>query len=542
MMRRRLRWLLLVLLAVVATPGCGRRPVENAPAPGGGEATGQVLHLAQTAEPTTLDPALVQDGPTIEILQQICNGLVQWTPANKLAPALAERWETSADGRTYTFHLRSGVKFHNGRTLMAEDFVYSIERALLPATKSPVAAVYLNDIVGAAEVLSGKSTKVSGLAAPDPQTLRITIDAPKAYFLAKLSYPTAFVLAREAIEAQGGKVDEKSLVGTGPFRLAEYRHGVRLVLEAFPEYFEGAPLLSRIERAIVLDAGTRHAQFESGALDICDVTMADYEKDRTDPELQKQLHQFDRPSIFYVALNQRAFPLFHDVRIRQAFNHAIDKDRLVKTVMLGVNRKADGILPPGVPGHDPQFQGLKFDPAQGRRLLAAAGFPGGKSFPPLTLTFRERMPDLKRVCEVIAEMLRTNLHIEVSLRELEWGKFLAERNQGTMPIYFLRWAADYLDPQNFLSTMLHSKAPENTIGYANAEYDRLCDKADALPDLDARLRVYRQAEELVVKDAAWVPIYYERHIELWNPRLQGVEDSSMGHLPHRKTHFSDTSH
>jgi ABC-type transport system substrate-binding protein len=530
---------MLAVISLAVLAGCSRQPVETAAPPVAAQPTEQVLHLAQTAEPTTLDPALVQDGPTIEVLQQICNGLVQWTSANKLAPCLAERWETSADGRTYTFHLRSGVKFHNGRMLSADDFVYSIQRALLPATKSPVAAVYLNDIVGARDVLAGKSTKVAGLAAPDPRTVRITIDAPKAYFLAKLSYPTAFVLAREAIEAQGGKLDEKSLVGTGPFRLTSYRHGVRLVLEAFPEYFEGAPKLARIERAIVLDAGTRHAQFESGALDICDVTMADYEKDRTDSVLQKQLHQFDRPSIFYLALNQRAFPPFKDVRVRQAFNHAIDKDRLVKTVMLGVNRKADGILPPGVPGHDPHFQGLGFDPERARKLLADAGFPGGKNFPPLTLTFRERMPDYKRVCEVIAEMLRTNLGLDVSLRELEWGKFLAERNQGTMPLYFLRWAADYLDPQNFLSTMLHSKAPENTIGYASAEFDRLCEKADTLQNLEERLRVYRQAEERVVKDAPWVPIYYQRDIELWNPRLQGVEDSSMGHLPHRKTHFSE---
>src|SRR5207247_6773648 len=133
-----------------------------------------------------------------------------------------------------------------------------------------------NDLAGAAEVLSGKATKLAGVAAPDEHTLKLTIDQPKAYFLAKPTYPTAFALCREEVEKNGGKVDETDLVGTGPFRLASYRRGASMVLEAFPGYFEGAPRLTRIERPIVLDAGTRHAMYESGQIDLCDVTMADY--------------------------------------------------------------------------------------------------------------------------------------------------------------------------------------------------------------------------------------------------------------------------
>jgi oligopeptide transport system substrate-binding protein len=167
--------------------------------------------------------------------------------------------------------------------------------------------------------------------------------------------------------------------------------------------------------------------------------------------------------------------------------------------------------------------------------LAEAGFPDGKGLPPLTLTFRERVPDIKRVAEVVAEMLRTNLGVEVTLHELEWGKFLTERNEGTMPFYLLRWMADYLDPQNFLSVMLHSRAPENTIGYSNAAYDRLCERADTEQDPAKRVSLYRQAEALVVEDAAWVPIYFQKDVELWNPSLQGVEDMLMGHLPHKRT-------
>jgi oligopeptide transport system substrate-binding protein len=495
----------------------------------------QTLHLAQSAEPTTFDPALVQDGPTIEVLMHVFDGLVQWTTTNELAPALAEKWERSADGRTFTFHLRPGVKFHNGRELKASDFVYGMNRALRPETRSTVAMSYLNDIVGAAEVAAGRAKEAKGIAAPDDHTLKLTIDRPKAYFLAKLTYPTAYAVCREAIDQNGGRMDETNLVGTGPFRLTEYRRGSRIVLERNESYFEGAPKLARIERAIALDAGTRHAMFERGQLDIVDVTMGDLEQDRQDPELSSKLQYFNRPAIYYAAMNQRAFTPFKDQRVRQAISQAVDKAKICHTVLLGINQPAKGIIPPGVPGHDPSFAGLPFDVAKAKSLLAAAGYPDGKGFPALTLTFRERAPDIKRVCEVTAEMLRANLGLNVSLRELEWGKFLEERNRGTMPFFFLRWSADYLDPQNFTSVMLRTGAPENTLGYSNPEFDRLCDQGDVEQDATKRMALYRQAEAIAVTDAPWSPTYFQRDVELWNPRLKGIEDSLMGHLPHKRT-------
>lgn len=526
---------MMLLLALALAIGCARGGSE--PAAPAASAAEQVLRLAQTAEPTTFDPALVQDGPTIEVLMHLYDGLVRWTSKNELAPAIAQEWEVSEGGRVYTFTLRPDVRFTNGRKVVADDFVYSMTRALLPATASAVATTYLNDIVGAIEVAEGKASTLAGVQALDERRLRIKIDQPKAYFLAKLTYPTAYAVCREVVEPAGGKIDERNAVGTGPFKLAEYRRGERIVLVANDDYFEGRPRLDRIERLIVLDAGTRHQMFEAGQLDIVDVSTADLEQDRADPKLSRLLHSFDRPAVFYCALNQRAYPPFADRRVRQAFHHAIDRDRLVKTVLQGAVPVARGVIPPGVPGHDPSFRGLPFDPVLARALLSEAGYPDGKGLPPLTLTFRERTPDLKRVAEVVAEMLRTNLGVTVTLRELEWGKFLAERNRGTMPFYFLRWMADYLDPQNFLSVMLHSRAPENTLGYSNPEFDRLCDLADTMQDREQRLLLYRQAEAIVVEDSPWIPIYFQRDHELWNPSLRGVEDSLMGHLPHRRTYL-----
>ena len=525
----------LALLIVMS--GCGDRPRRNGSGGTGPAGGGQILRLAQTAEPTTLDPAQVQDGPTIELLMHVYDGLVQWTPDNRLAPALAEKWEISKDGATYTFHLRKDAKFHNGRPLTAQDFVYSITRALDPKTTSPVAMVYLNDLIGAAEFNAGTSAALPGVSAPDEHTLRLTIDRPKAYFLAKLTYPTAYAVCREEIEKTGGRVTDGSMVGTGPFRLAEYTKGDRLVLDANKDYFDGPPRLARIERRILLQNETRRDKFEAGELDITDLSMAAYRADRNDPKLQPLIHQFERPSVYYMALNQKAFAPFKDVRVRQAFAHAIDKAELIRTVHEGVPRRAEGIVPFGVPGHDPEFKGLPFDPARARKLLAEAGYPGGSGFPAVKLSFRASVDDIRNTAVKIAADLKDNLGITVQLDETEWAAFLARRNRGDMPFYFLRWAADYLDPQNFLSTMLHTNAPENTLGYSNPEFDRLCDVADGMLDEKSRMATYHKAEKIAVTDAPWVPIYFQKDVELWNPRLKGVEDSLMGHLPHERTHF-----
>jgi oligopeptide transport system substrate-binding protein len=494
--------------------------------------------VAQAAEPTTLDPAQVQDGPTIELLMHVFDGLVQWTPENKLAPALAEKWDVGNGGRSYTFHIRPGVKFHNGRALTSEDLAYSIKRSLDRKTGSPVAMVYLNDIVGAAQFHDGTAQDVEGIETPDAQTLRLTIDQPKAYFLAKLTYPTAYAVCREAIEGTAGRVTETSMVGTGPFRLAEYRRGDRLILRANAAYFEGAPKLPQIERRILLDNGTRRDKFDGGELDITDITMAMYRADSENPKVKPLIQVFERPSVYYLALNQKAFPPFKDRRVRQAFAHAVDRATIVKTVHEGVPRPAQGIVPYGVPGHNEGFKGLPYDPPRARQLLAAAGYPGGKGFPTLTLSFRASVDDIRSTAVTLAGDLQRNLGITVQLDETEWSTFLKRRNDGVMPLYFLRWAADYLDPQNFLSTMLHSKAPENTVGYSNPEFDRLCEAADVMQEESERFATYRKAEAIAVSDAPWVPMYFQKDVELWNPRLRGVEDSLMGHLPHKRTYFA----
>jgi len=536
---RRYALSIIILLSIaLLAAGCGKRQASAPPAQ-------NVLRYALTTEPTTFDPVLVRDGPTIDMLFHVFEGLVQWDENNRLQPNLAESWEISNGGRTYTFRLKQGVKFHNGREVTAEDFKYSIERACDPELASPVSATYLNDIVGALDKLKRRATEVKGVEVVDKYTLRITIDHPKAYFLAKLTYPTAYVVCREAIEQDGDEVNgrrlrinERCAIGTGPFKVSQYSPGSKVVLTANKDYHGGAPKLDGIERPIVLDASTRHAMYERGDLDIVDVQKGDLLRDQQDPVLSKELRTFDRAAVFYLGLNQNVFQPFKDRRVRLALAYATDKDAIVKVALMGVPQKANGIIPPGVLGHDPDFAGIPYDPEKARQLLAEAGYPGGRGFPTLTLTFREKTPDLRRTAEMIKEQYRKELGINVELREMEWGAFLDALDRKELPFIHLRWAADYLDAQNFLSVMLRTGAPENVVGYSNPRFDALCDRADREQDEQKRIELYREAERLAVtEDVPWITLYFQRDVELIKPYVKGIRDSLMGHLPHVTTYI-----
>ncbi len=523
----------ILAAAVILVAGCGRKATKAAYS-----VTGKnVFRYALQNRPTTLDPALVEDGDTIDMLMQVFEGLVQWSEKNEVVPNIAERWDISDDGTVYTFHLKSNVLFHKPfeRPVTAHDFVYSLTRSLLPATKSATAMNYLNDIVGAKDVADGKTATLAGAQALDEHTLQITIDRRKPYFLGKLTYPTAYVVCKEAVEKNGGRIDEKSMIGTGPFALAQYRPGYSVLLAANPLYHGGKPILDGIERPILPDSNSRQTRYESGGTDITDIQRADLSRLQADPNLHTQIREFARANIWYLALNQQAFPPFKDRRVRQAFAYAIDKDAVIRLALKGTAVRANGIIPPGVLGYNPAYRGLPYDPARARRLLAEAGYPDGKGFPRLTITFRQGYKYIEDAVIAIRSDLKRNLGIECDIQQVEWAQFLTQRTNGTMPCYHLRWAADYLDPQNFLSLMLHTGSAENTIGYSNPEFDRLCDQADVEPDPAKRLQLYAKAEKIAVEDAPWVPIYHLRDVELHKPYVKGLRDSLMGHLPHVTT-------
>nr|MDQ2686578.1 peptide ABC transporter substrate-binding protein [Armatimonadota bacterium] len=460
----------LCLLAVVSSlllaAGCARQQRVVAPA------SDNMLRLPMTANPTTFDPAIVQDGTTIDMLQNMYDGLVQWTPQNTLAPSLAEKWEVSPDGRTYTFHLRSGVKFQDGNPVTAQDVYYSLRRTLDPKLQSPVAINYLGDIVGAKELNSGKIKDLTGVKVINPQTVAITITQPKAYWIYTLTYPTAYVVSKaEADKAQGPNgqmtdADAEAGAGTGPFRVTRYAKDSQVEMSANPNYWQGAPKIAGQRRLIVKDANTRRSLYLGGQLDIVDEPKDALDADAKNPALKDQVTFWKRASTFYIGLNQKAFPPFKDVRVRQALAYATDKNKIRDIVLHNNLDVAQDILPEGLPGYDPNFQGIPYDPAKGRALLAQAGYPGGKGLPPIPIYYRESYPDLDATVDLIRQMWQKDLGVTVEGRVTEWSVLLAKEDQNVLPCYHIRWAADYLDPQDYYSLLFRTGAPENHTGYS----------------------------------------------------------------------------
>jgi ABC-type transport system substrate-binding protein len=536
--------------ALSAASGCNNGGDGGGGTNGGGGGDGQtasshpgVLRYALSAEPTTFDPALVQDGPTIDMLHQVYEGLVGWNEKSEVVPLAAKEMpKVSADGKIYTFVLRDGLKFHNGRAVTADDVKYSITRALDPDLASPVAMSYLDDIVGAKEFNTGKAKDVSGVKVMDPKTVQVSIVAPRPYFLGKFTYGTAYIVPKEEVEkgpttAQGAHMlDAKAnnAVGTGPFKIASYVPGGKVVLDANPDYWAGKPKLTQIERPIVLDTNTARNLYESGELDIIIEEKGDYVQDKDDPALKDQIKLWPRGATWYLGLNQKAYAPFKDKRVRQAVYQAIDKDAIIKDVLLGVNRRAEQVVPEGIFSYDAAFKGLPYDPEKSKQLLAQAGFPGGQGLPPLTIYFREQQPDIRKTAEVLQQQL-AGVGIPVELKAMEWLAFLNMNERSEQPAFHMRWSADYPDPQNFLSLLLSTTGTENHTGYSNPQFDALCAKADAEMDQAKRTALYRQAEKIAAEDAPWVPLYYQKDMELVKPYVSGIRDSLFGHLPHITT-------
>lgn len=520
------RWFLAVALVAVGllAGGCGTGARTS------GAGSEKVFRYPLVTSPTTLDPGMVQDGDTIDLIQQVFEGLVAWGEDNQVRPNLAKKWEVLDGGRTYLFHLKKGVKFHNGRELTADDVKFSFERHCDPKFKSPVAQTYLSDIVGVTEKLRGQASEVRGVQVVGPYEVKITIDSPKPYFLGKLTYPTAFVVCKEAVQPGQEIRSVREMVGTGPFRAKEYVPDQLVVLEAFRDYHMGSPKIDRLERPVVKDAQTRLNMFRSGEIDLLVLERQDVEAVQRDPKLKDQLKFFDRPGIWYIGMAPKADPLFANRSFRRAIAMAIDRKQIVEQTLRGLCTVAEGIVPPGVLGHRPKAASLPFDVAAAKRELAASGVDPSKI--KLELTFREQRPDIKLVAEDVAGQLKKNLGIEVTLRTMEWKAYLEKHQRGEIGFFHMRWMADYLDPQNFLSTMLASYGPENTIGYVNPEFDALCRKADVSLNEKERLELYAKAEDIALQDAPWVPIYFQRDPELISPRVKGLRTSLFGHLPH----------
>jgi peptide/nickel transport system substrate-binding protein/oligopeptide transport system substrate-binding protein len=376
---------------------------------------------------------------------------------------------------------------------------------------------------------------VAGLVALDRRTVQVTLDDNVAPFVAIAAVGHAKIVPRDLVEAQGEAFGSHP-VGTGPFKFVRWDRGKEIALDANPEYFDGAPRLSRLVFRI-FPGEQRDAmqdEFQKGTLEDAPVPAR---VDRRAVATSGGYIYVKRPMInvrFY-GFNTRTKPL-NDRRVRQAIIQAIDREAIVEGIYLGQVAFARGILPPGMLGFNPGLAGYPYSPQTTRDLLADAGYPGGRGLPPLTIWSGARQADIVREHALIKKWLAT-VGITADFQyNTDWLAFSKLLDEGKAPIFLYAWYADVPDPDNFLTKLFHSKSPRNFFGYANPIVDELLAGARAAGDIQRRVELYRKAEQLILDDAPIIPVFHRAYERLFQPYVRSVEVNGLGdpYIPMRK--------
>ena len=465
-------------------------------------------------DPPTLDPHLTTDATSAQIIVEVFGGLVTIDKELNVVPDLAESWDISQDGTVYTFRLRPDATFHDGKPVTSEDVRWSLERVTSPLTESPNVDQYLGDIVGVDKKLAGDALEISGVRVINERTIEMTIDQSKSFFLAKLTYPTAFVLDKLNVEGDPKNWFRKPN-GTGPFKMTEYRVGETLVLSRHDGYHLGPAKLAEVE--MILSGGTSMLMYENDEIDVAGVGLADIDR-LNDPTHSLNEELVTAPpafSIQYIGLNVAEPPL-DDIKVRQALNLAIDKEEIATIVLGDQVVPAKGILPPGFPGFNESISGYEFDPVRAQQLLRDSSYGNDlDNLPTITITTPGSFgANVSLDMEVILAMWEKNLGISTEFQQTEFATFLKDLNKRRFQMFDIGWIADYPDPENFLDVLFYSDSSNNHTNYNNPQVNVLLEKARVETDEDLRFSIYSEVEQMILDDAPWIPLWYsgERYL------------------------------
>ncbi len=519
---------LLLAAAVSCAPGIADAPVVNGRRYFGSlnPPRGQLFRFNLGAEPELRDPGVMSGQPDGRFARMVFEGLTVSDPRTlEPRPGQAYRWERSADGLVYTFHLRPGLRWADGTPISSRDFLWSWLRVLSPVTASRNASL-LFSIRGAEDFHRGRladSTQV-GLAAPDDSTFVVTLGHPTAYFLTLTTFYTCMPVPRLVVERHGIRwTRRENLVGNGPFRWSYWRQGDRYEFEPSESYWDRASV--KLERVVAYpldDLNTSTNLYKSGAIDwnpsgyIPSQYLA-YMKPYADYRTGRY------QGTYFYGVNTTRPPL-DDVRVRRALNLAIDREAIAHDLLKGSRDPWGRITPSGYPGYLGPTP-VSYDPERARRYLAQAGYPGGRGFRKISILFNTS-EDHRRIAEAIQAMWKRELAIDVELSNQEWGSYLQATTSLNYDVARRAWIGDYLDPNTFLQ-LLTTGDGNNRSGWSNARYDALIRRAAETLDASRRFAMLAEAESLALDQAPYLPVYHYSTTELVKPWVRGIHQTAL---------------
>jgi peptide/nickel transport system substrate-binding protein len=503
--------LTLVLVTLLAACGGAAKPTQapNANPNNGQPQKGGEITVAYKDDLATLDPAIGYDWTNWPAEKLVFDGLLDYDSGTTITPRLAESLpQVNADATVYTFKLRKGVKFSNGREFTADDVVYTLTRVLDPKTSSPGAG-FFTGIKGAQDLIDGKATTVEGIKALDPYTVEFTLTAPDVTFLNKMALNFAFIVPKEEVDKAGENFGHAP-VGTGPFTLTEWKSGESLTFARNPNYFmPDLPYLDKITIQVGVAPDVALLRLEKGDIQLMGDPPpgADWARISADPAWQNRLEKQPQVSTIYIAINTTVAP-FDKPQVRQALNYAIDKQRIIQ-LLNGRGTVANQVLPPLMPGYDKSYTGYEYNPDKAKSLLSEAGFPNGFE----TSIECISVDPQPKLCESFQQDL-AKVGIKLTINTLAAPNVIDDAGNGRTPLTWsggLGWIQDYPDPDDFYGPILGCGS--NTPGgwnwprYCNDAVDKQSKDLLAMTDRTARLAGYAPLFKAVMDDAVWVPVY-----------------------------------
>ena len=484
-----------IVAALIATLSFGCKKEEKA----GG------AFRAFIVEPVSLDPPNCYESEGIQVARQLFDGLVEYDPETlEIYPAIADSWEVSADGLVYTFKLKRGVKFHSGREVTAEDFVYSWSRACQAETASYL-AYHLDPILGYDEVLAGERDVLEGVKAIDDYTLEVTLKYVYGDFVNTLGHVVFYPVAKEDIEKWGDDYAEH-INGTGAFKLVEWKHDQYIMLERFDDYYGDNALLDKVKYVIFADENTAFLEFKAGNLEYAQIPQGKIESTKADAKFGDYAIIKPQLAIYYFAMNYGIEPFKDNLALREALNYAVDRQFIVDDLMESIPAVATGIVPPGIPGFQENASKFNYDVEMAKQKLEEAGYPNGEGLPVIQFGY-----NIGASHEMVAEAVQSDLAeigVHVEIIGLEWGAALDAFKNGDIGFFRLGWGADYPTMDNFLFPLFYSQSSDNYTGYNNPKVDEMLIEARSINDEDERIAQYREIEQTIIDDSAFILTYF----------------------------------